>query len=573
MVQSHHIGQRLSYDGALCTVRYIGEVAGQSGSWLGVEWDDASRGKHNGSHKGTRYFACVSNAPTAASFVRPTRPADKPQSFIKALHEKYASEPLEEETKPQARIIISGTKVAEEMGFDKIRRKLAQVKELKIVLLDGLRIDTPTSGEDAAIADTCPSIKQLDMSRNLLESLDTVEAICRELPALKILRLSGNRFAHISEDETPTSGESAFKHVEEISLEENFLGWEGLCKIARKCPSLATMNVGTNQLSLLPAVNYLHLSSTLTSINLEFNEFTTLWGLGGLQGLHSLRDLHLKGNNISELAPEGSEAPIFPNSLQFLDLSYNNVQSWGFVDRLSTHFPGLAALRLTHNPVYDKHETDSKASSSEETHMFTVARIAGLKSLNFTHITHADRTNAEMFYLSRIARQLAGVPESAETPVLAQHPRYAELCEVYGEPYINRQQEVNPSFLEARLVRVTFHRSDGDTKTTRIPKSSDIYAVKGIAGRLFGLQPLTLRLVWETGEWDPVGGFDDKDGDSSDEEDLDAVGVGKLLDTDLDEDAEKTAGRWVKREVVLKDGPRQLGYCVDGLNVMIRIEV
>lgn len=59
MATTHHVGQRLSYDGALCTVRYVGEVAGTSATWLGVEWDDAGRGKHDGSHKGTRYFSCT----------------------------------------------------------------------------------------------------------------------------------------------------------------------------------------------------------------------------------------------------------------------------------------------------------------------------------------------------------------------------------------------------------------------------------------------------------------------------------------------------------------------------------
>jgi hypothetical protein len=56
------VGERRSYDGALCTVRYIGEVAGTTGSWLGVEWDDPSRGKHDGQHKGVRYFSCRSPA-------------------------------------------------------------------------------------------------------------------------------------------------------------------------------------------------------------------------------------------------------------------------------------------------------------------------------------------------------------------------------------------------------------------------------------------------------------------------------------------------------------------------------
>ena len=58
MASKAKVGDRLSYDGAVCTVRYIGEVAGTIGNWIGVEWDDASRGKHEGSHKGQRYFTC-----------------------------------------------------------------------------------------------------------------------------------------------------------------------------------------------------------------------------------------------------------------------------------------------------------------------------------------------------------------------------------------------------------------------------------------------------------------------------------------------------------------------------------
>ena len=54
------LGQRRSFDGNLCTIRYVGEVAGTSGEWLGIEWDDPTRGKHSGEHKGVRYFTCTS---------------------------------------------------------------------------------------------------------------------------------------------------------------------------------------------------------------------------------------------------------------------------------------------------------------------------------------------------------------------------------------------------------------------------------------------------------------------------------------------------------------------------------
>lgn len=56
MASKFYIGQRLSYDSAPCTVRYIGPVAGTQNDWLGVEWDYPSRGKHDGAHKGVRYF-------------------------------------------------------------------------------------------------------------------------------------------------------------------------------------------------------------------------------------------------------------------------------------------------------------------------------------------------------------------------------------------------------------------------------------------------------------------------------------------------------------------------------------
>ena len=57
---SPHLGQRLSFEGARCTVRYHGPVNNTKGDWIGVEWDDPLRGKHNGSHEGKDYFKCKS---------------------------------------------------------------------------------------------------------------------------------------------------------------------------------------------------------------------------------------------------------------------------------------------------------------------------------------------------------------------------------------------------------------------------------------------------------------------------------------------------------------------------------
>lgn len=391
---------------------------------------------------------------------------------------------------------------------------------------------------------------------------------------------SGNRFLDVLTDDGLKGAESAFGGVTELQLGETLMSWEELCLVASKCPSLTTLLVGSNQLSSLPIMSHASLPSTLTAVNLEYNDFTSLSDIASLTTLKSLRHLQLKGNNILTITSSSDATDVvFPPSVQHVDLSYNKVDSWEFIDKLAAVFPGMTGLRISHNPIYYTIDAESNAQSSEESFMFTVARIAQLKILNFTQIIATDRTNAETFYLSRIAKQLATVPEAAEDSIKVLHPRYKELCEAHGEPDVIRREEINPNFLEARLITTEFHyegasEEEKKARIARIPRSFDIYAVKGIVGRMYGLAPLKLRLIWETGEWDPVAGFDEKDDDDDGSDDEDDV----LVETELEADKQAAggeddqAGRWVKREVELTDGPKQLGYCVDGLRVRIRVE-
>ncbi|KAH6634122.1 hypothetical protein B0J18DRAFT_415348 [Chaetomium sp. MPI-SDFR-AT-0129] len=633
MTAPAQIGERRSYDGALCTVRYVGEVAGTTGSWLGVEWDDPSRGKHGGQHKGVRYFSCISKSPTAASFVRPTRSPDAPQSFLSALNLKYAGDPEHDKKNPPRQIKFSG-KIAEEVGFEKIRLQQARLDELQFVILDGAQLAVATEdgeeGEGLSIGRVCPKVLELDLSRNLFEGFGPVVRICSELRLLRSLRVNGNRFKNVLNDEVLASAGDAFAGVKELALEDTLLSWEEICHIASKFPSLTTLHAGSNQLeTLMPIPADAPFTATLTSLHLEFNDFTSVSDLVSLASISTLRNLLLKGNRVVTINATPSAGPlVFGDSLHYVDLSYNSIATWSFVDTLPATFPALTSLRLTHNPLYANPDLDeftpaitttttteetseaqdetgsfprtqrivsasnttTTAKKSEEAYMLTLARLPSLRVLNFSTVTAADRADAEMFYLSRIARQLAAVPAdpAAEADVLRQHRRWGELCEMYGEPVVVRKSgEVDAGFLEARLIRAEFTYDSSDdesgeggkkkkqeeekkTVVIQVPMSFDIYAVKGIVGRAFGLKPLGLRLVWETGEWDPVGGFDEGDGESEEEEEEEAP-VAEVSNGGTGSAGRKT-GRWVKREAELRDGPRQFGYCVDGLEAKIRVE-
>jgi tubulin-specific chaperone E len=130
-----------------------------------------------------------SPSPTAASFVRTTRGKDKEQSFLEAVHAKYAPEnPARLDTMSPNE--ISG-KVVEEVGFDKIREQQSQLHELKIVLVDGMRINKAQHDprKYLEISVVCPKIVELDLSRNLFENFWQIIEIFRHLVELRKLRL------------------------------------------------------------------------------------------------------------------------------------------------------------------------------------------------------------------------------------------------------------------------------------------------------------------------------------------------------------------------------------------------
>ncbi|KAJ6004429.1 hypothetical protein N7522_006074 [Penicillium canescens] len=587
------IGQRRSFDGHLCTIRYVGIVQGTTGDWLGVEWDDATRGKHSGEHKGIRYFSCKSKQPVAGSFVRPSRPSDQPRSFLEALREKYASEfedlsclAVSESSRKKA-IKISG-KVVEEVGFDKIRKQLAELKELRIVLLDGLLVVGVLSSydqvqdEEAAqkIAETCPKIIELDLSRSLLSRWRDVWDICNQLKHLKRLKLNGNRFQALDD--------LIFEGITELHLEDTLLSWDEIAAVTSQFLGLASLTASANQLSEISCP----LPNTITTLTLEYNEFTSISNLRHLAALPNLQHLSVRGNAIDTVNNDTTTMDFqFSQTLQSLDLSRNKIASWAFLNKLPTLFPGLTTLRISDNPLYDQPPLPlsvtattepSKPMTVDEAFMLTLSRFpSSLTTLNYSTIKPTDRSNAEMYYLSLIGRELSATAEAEEPAILATHPRYSELCELYTEPTITRavisisgSRVIQPRSVAARLVKMAFRLSQNseyvsEVRTKEIPGSFDTYQVKALVSRLFGLPAFGFKLVWETDEWDPVEkeNVEAVDWDDSEDEAL------ADQDTVLQKHDGSDSG-FVRREVELVDSTRDVGFLFQGEGeVRIRVEV
>lgn len=187
----------------------------------------------------------------------------------------------------------------------------------------------------------------------------------------------------------------------------------------------------------------------------------------------------------------------------------------------------------------------------------------------------AERQNAELYYLSRIALELSkALSQEDKKRILTEHPRYPELCAIYGEPIAHKKKDestgIAPGTLEARIVEFTFYSIvDGKMveKKKDIPRSFDVYRIKGIVGRLFGVRPLECKLIWEMGEWDPVG-REEADVWSCNEEE----GDDDQSRSRAEADDGKSRGKWVKREVELVDGTKGVGFWIDRREARTRVE-
>jgi tubulin-specific chaperone E len=265
--------------------------------------------------------------------------------------------------------------------------------------------------------------------------------------------------------------------------------------------------------------------------------------------------------------------PLFSTTVTEVDLSFNEIATWSFLDHLELVFPGLTSLRVSHNPLYaNLQAADGRSLSAEDGYMLTLARMGRLKTLNYSPITDKERLNAESYYLSIIAKEINFAPESMREQVLASHPRYKWLCEEYGEPVLQRAGAVKPNSLAARLIRFRFRLGErakelvgGDAKEgfeMELPMSFTVYSLLGVVGRRLGIAPWKCKLVWETGDWMPLGrsagmqSIDEWDSDSLDEEDENQGPYNSVM-----------------REVEIIAGTRLVGTWIDGTEAIVRVEI
>ncbi|RUP19616.1 CAP Gly-rich domain-containing protein, partial [Jimgerdemannia flammicorona] len=324
-----HLAQRIQVDDTLATVRYIGPVPPTPGEWLGVEWDNPLRGKHDGFHNGVRYFHC--SVPNSGSFIRPN-PAKifTGRPFLAALVERYMPS-LPNAAKDDAGgysaeqdvgiIHFGGDRSIEVeiVGFEKIERKQKHLDQLQEVGLAQTQISSAgTPGEIKRIA---PHIHDLDLSKNLITDWSVIAQIISQLHELEVLRLKYAIF--------------------DRSVLVFYFRVCGEAYVVFISPSHTRVTPHSHtRFDPLPTPLPLGLEHAFTSLrSLALNYTRISWR--EIQhfepALPLLENLQLAGNGIRELSggeAEGEETVHGFKNLKWLNLEENVIEAWGEVARL-----------------------------------------------------------------------------------------------------------------------------------------------------------------------------------------------------------------------------------------------
>jgi len=307
------VGMLVQCDSDIGTIRYIGpvhELKDNTETWYGVEWKDPTRGKHDGSFKGTRYFA--TKYPTGGSFVRPAK-VDFGIDIQLAVNAKYLQQEEIENGNDQS-VLYNNFNVND--------------KEIMIscVVLAYSRISTCHQVD--LLKSTFPYMKELDIEGNLFSSWSQIFLILDQLKGLKLLNVSNNLLGLPEETSKFAFDEkNVYANIEHLILNRMDYSWPDVERVLRHFPNLVELKVCFNGIRRVDRVDA-DLMRKLRILDLEANRLDDWEDLKKFGGLKELETLYANNVGLSRICFSEVEHPM-----------------------MSSLFPKLKVLSITDNKV------------------------------------------------------------------------------------------------------------------------------------------------------------------------------------------------------------------------------
>lgn len=426
-----YVGRRVIVNNDIATIKWHGVIEEGLGEWFGVEWDDPSRGRHDGSFKGRRYF--TTRHPMGGSFVRPAK-VSFGVSLKDAIDKRYARQ-IEEVFALQGDDLLIGgkTKRIELIGVDRIALETQRFDRLKSLYLHGQKISYHTPG----IGKEFPKVREINIGMSLLSTWKEVGTLCSEFPLLTILNLSDNRLALPSESEEDFL-RNAFSNITYLVMVRLDHDWTEIRRILRWFPRLKHLCVAYNRIESIDSLPE-PMASELLYLDLGINPLKNWHCLEGLsKSAINLETLLLTDCSLSyiEFPDDRNPTEWFPK-LKLLGLCGNRINSWHSIDEIN-RLASIEDVVVTDNPVINSFDR-------ETSRQMVIAKVGRLTSLNRNEIEADERRGAEIDYLKRFGKDWAASYANSEPPsgpnvppppagcdFLRDHPRYMDLVARYG---------------------------------------------------------------------------------------------------------------------------------------------
>lgn len=581
-----------------------------------MEWDDPSRGKHDGSVLApggavVRHFRCARPGPTSASFLKPGK-LDRGVAFMEVLHRRYVAmdAPLEAPNRvfedAYANTSKGGKKAIEFHGEEQIRAR-QQIGVLAKVSMRGERV----AWAGAAVAEEAAHLVEVDVQGNLWADWEELGRLAQQLPRLEVLHLNSNLvmpLLDLGPDSTLRAG--VFPALRVLVLNNcGITAWPTVLNLERCLPCLEELGLARNDLSHSDLSLALQerrkqqqeqqpgaedslgshpVFHRLASLDLSGTGLLRWSQVALLKDLSALCALSLNENELDAVGPdeEGEESvgEMGFAALESLQLSCNRISRWRSIDALNA-LPRLRSLRFTSNPLV-------RGMGQSEARQLLIARVAGLTRLNGAEVPQRERADAEKGYLRRVARELGRIAsednedgedeEGAPPPekegkrealLKGAHPRWAELLRAHGEVLGMGPDGAlasgswagggGASALAREMLAVTLVSMAASSMTMapvekRLPGSLTVAQLKQLCHKLFRLEPALQVLYYKADVQAPPTMLD------ADDETLAYFGVPSegcqvfMNERDLQQEAREAAQRAEAERARLEEHLRQV---------------
>jgi len=478
VVGKTRIRDKAGYTG---TVLYVGPVAtarSPTELYAGIQWDDPTRGKHNGSvikdQQLYSYFHC--DHPTGASFIKVSQLDTGVCLNESLLYQKYVRKDSPECVAPDNQLPHSiGNKIVELHGEHWIR-SYQQVDQLTCMSLRRHGI----SSIDTRHQNRHNHVLELDLAGNLLSDWTAaVHDLLRVFPNLQYLSLAGNR---LQDWHTNTNDIQPYPAMQRLNLNRVALrSTASLPSLSQAFPNLQELCIAHNNcFQDWNVVSLKDCFTHLTKLDCSSCHLTTEQ-LELFQDWKSVTSLCWDDNPIKDLCG-GLE------HIQHIQLSHTKIHSYPTLERYLKH---VTSLRLCHCPL------------DWERYML-IARLPNLQHLNGSDITGKERIQAERRYVAHVSR--LSVQQQQE------HSNYARLKAKHADAVVNTTTTTTTNndsqhLLSVLNVTVTSMAASSCTMQPwirRVPSTLTIGRLKMLLFGYFGIHVDMQVLHWKSEDFFPI---------------------------------------------------------------------